>query len=198
MAYISDIECGRCGECGAVSNLKIYCESYGTYYYIDAKFDEERSGEYCKRYRYGTPSVGSAPSSPCYITTIVCDILGLDDECVALQELRVLRDKVMQQNPKYKELLFEYDTVGPKIAKCLREDKDRQDIAMRVYNESIFPTATLVASKEYEKAVAKYSSMTTALKKYYGIEADTKGIESYDYTTGGHGKVKKLGEYPTK
>ena len=197
MAYLSDIECGKCGGCEEVSNLKIYCGEYGAYYYIDNKYNEERRGELCRKFWNGTPKLNSNSSgSGCYITTMVCNILGFDDKCPTLEVLRSFR-RLMQKDPKYTETLYEYDTVGPKIANRLEKDPSKKEIAQGFYNAYIDPTARLIAAQRYDQAVEKYKKMTNILREYYGIQKVTDVPKAYNYTEGGHGYVKKIGENPS-
>ncbi len=126
----------------------------------------------------------------CYLTTITCEMLGFDDNCDVLETLRRLRKDFMQRDPKYRDLLFEYDTVGPKIAEAIREDAD-YELINGMYDFYILPVVDKVKEKKYDDAVDKYVKMTRALENYYGINFDGKVSENYDYTTGGHGKLIK-------
>lgn len=176
----NEYKCANCVDSEETNrSWKIYCKRYKTYY------DKTETCKYQKR------KVRAEDGTPCYITTIVCNILGLDDHCVVLDELRNLRNNVMQKDSKYKEMLYEYDTVGPQIANCLREDNDNKEIATYFYNAFIEPTARLTVSRKYEEAVSKYYAMTEKLRDYYGLVIDNTDIDNYDYTQGGHGYVKK-------
>ena len=64
-----------------------YCDYPGikTFYYPDSR----ACSHYSLRGSYG---------SSCFITTVVCNILGYDDDCFALESLRSLRDNFMQPN----------------------------------------------------------------------------------------------------
>ena len=64
---------------------KGYCDWYKTTYYPD-----DSCKHYFKRGDY---------RSDCYITTIVCEILGYDDDCFVLNSLRNLRDNYIQVPP---------------------------------------------------------------------------------------------------
>ena len=127
-------------------------------------------------------------NSGCYLTTLVCEMLGFDDKCDVLETLRSFRGNFLQKDSKYKELLFEYDTVGPKIAKAIREDED-YELINGMYNFYILPVVDEVKEKKYDSAVDKYVKMTRSLEDYYGIKFDGKVPENYDYKKGGHGKV---------
>lgn len=181
-------QCGNCCEYDFQGdNYKGYCSYYREYYY---------PGESCS---HQSPRRSSSESSGCYITTIVCNILKYSDNCCTLNILRSFRNNVMQKDEKYKSMLFEYDTVGPKIAESLYSDyqKDNDDeLALSLYNNYIVPTAGLVVKKDYEQAVLKYQEMTRLLEEHYKIFANDVVPKNYDYTTGGHGYVKKIGTYP--
>lgn len=195
-----DKQCGSCqefmdcrGNCdkpydtNSPSWEKGYCDWYRCFYYPDdsctAHYKERR---------------GSS-SSWCYITTIVCDILGFSDDCGELNALRGLRNNVLQKDEKYTPVLYEYDTVGPQIAKKLEEDyEEKQDTEFEnlLFNFYIQPSARLYMEGKIEESISRYCEMTKSLAEIYGLK--TPEIEKeYDYTKGGHGqvKVKKLGTY---
>ena len=103
-----------------------------------------------------------------YITTAVCELLSIGEDSDIMNKIKFLRNEVMQNNEKYQDVLKEYDTVGPKIAKELREDRD-YELALGMLNFYIIPTVTLVNEHEYDQAVSKYKTMTDSLRDYYGI-----------------------------
>lgn len=177
MAYIN-----QCGSCNYFEfegdNRKGYCSYYKAFYY---------PGDSCSHYTKG---------QSCYITTMICDMLGYSDNCEILNTLRGFRNDVMQKDPKYKEILFEYDTVGPHIANSIREERD-YELINGLLDAYILPVVDEVREKKYDKAVDKYVKMTKALEDYYGLRFIQGDMKDYDYTQGGHGKVIKLGTYPT-
>jgi len=179
MAY--DNQCGSCVYFESNGDSKGYCSYIKSYYYPGDKI--------CTHYSKG--------NSGCYITTIVCDLMGLKDNCGILETLRGFRNNVMQKDPKYKETLYEYDIVGPQIAKYLMEDygksEDKEEI-IGLFNFFILPTVRYINEKNYPEAVDRYTKLTEALIDKYGIERVQEVPNDYDYTNGGHG-VKKLGTY---
>ena len=62
------------------------------------------------------------------MTTLVVNTLGYDDNCDFLKTLRSFRDNVMRKNPKYQDLLMEYDSLGPKLVKCIEAEADEQKL----------------------------------------------------------------------
>ena len=57
----------------------------------------------------------------CYITTMVVDILGYDDNCELLQTLRSFRENYLRTHIEYLPLLVQYDVVGPLISKYIKK-----------------------------------------------------------------------------
>ena len=181
---------GKCGSCAnfeeekgnslySTSNkyyIKGYCTWYRAFYYPDDSCSDH--------YRSRTGS-----GNGCFITTMVCDVLGLADDCEVMQTLRKFRGDVLQKDEQYRDILFEYDTVGPKIAKELRDE----DIGFvtAIYNIFLRPIVSLIKRNKKAEAIDNYTNMTRLLENFYSISLDDDFSEDYDYQNGGHG-VKKL------
>lgn len=181
-----EYQCGNCIESEETNDSwRIYCKYYKAYY------DKSDSCNHQKRKQKGEDGVAG-----CFITTIVCDILGYDDKSNILETLRGFRKNVMQKSLEYKEVLYEYDVAGPQIAHAIKEDNDLE-LINGMLDFYILPTVNLIRDKKYNEAVARYKNMTKALENYYGIPFEEKAPVDYDYTCGGHG-VKKIGEYNGK
>lgn len=157
------------------SNEKGHCIYLKNCYYPDDKI--------CSNYKDREKYV---PGGGCYITILVCDILGYDDKCGILETLRGFRNNIMQKNSEYQEILYEYDVAGPQIAKSLKEDNDLE-LVNGILDFYILPTIGYVREKKYKEAVDRYKNMTKSLEEYYGIEYNKNIPTSYDYTRGGHG-----------
>ena len=159
---------------------KGYCSYYKTTYWPD-----DSCGHYSKR--------GSYHGGPCYITTIVCNILGFDDNCEVLNNLRNLRDNFMQKREEYKKDLYDYDTIGPIIAKILADDfnetKDNT-VANTIYKNYLVPTSEQVKDNNYLGAIYTYKNMTNILKETYNIKTNDEISKDYDQSIGGHGYIK--------
>ena len=185
MAY--ENQCGTCGyfkdknnsnilyDKNNPSNIKGYCEWYKAYYYPDDSCNHHRSRDY-------------VPGG-CFITTVVCEQLGYDDDCDVLSNLRNFRKEVLQKDPTYAPILYQYDVLGPSISKKLKEDSI--DISQKIYECFLVPIVGLLKKKEYEQAVNRYIYMTNLLKNYYGIESQQEMDYNYQYQNGGHGYIKK-------
>lgn len=162
------------------------------YYVRYCKHDYNRRD--CPLYR----KYGPYESSGCFITTVTCEILGQQDNSLIMNHLRNFRDNVLQTNEKYYDILKEYDVIGPKLADCIRQDKDREVMANGLYKNVLVPVSQLVNDKDYDKAVETYYVMTLMLINYYGlkhqynaIKDDNYGYDDFEPSKAGHGRVKK-------
>lgn len=152
------------------------------------------SGGYgdCPNYKYEEPSYG------CFITTIVCDTLKMDDNNMYLTLLRKFRKEYLQKKQDGIKILEEYDTIGPIISHCISKDEKREEVAKGVFMHSIIPVINDICENKYSEAIKKYSSMTKGLIKRYGLETLTlsvPGVSIYDYNQDrsmmGHGRLIK-------
>lgn len=184
---------GQCGSCNNFveekgsglydqrnsSNTKGWCTSYRASYYPT----ESSCSRYSRR--------KDLSSSNCYITTMVCSILGYSDQCDVLNTLRGFRHDVLQKDEKYAGILYEYDVVGPEIAKHLKQEEI--SFVDKIYCTFLLPIVSFIREKKTEEAISKYVQMTESLKECYGIEFQEDVPATYDYQHGGHGveKVKK-------
>lgn len=189
-------QCGSCeefkdqrGACDKPYDIdspsweKGYCAWYKCYYYPD----DSCTTRYKER-----KSASSFGFTWCYITTIVCDILGFSDDCNELNQLRSLRNNVLQKDEKYASILYEYDVVGPQIAKQIRKDYEQKqdtEFATLLFNFYIQPSARLYHEGFVEESITRYQEMTKTLAETYGIAPLLKVEENYDYEKGGHGKI---------
>ena len=134
------------------------------------------------------------PSGACYITTIMCEILRFPDSYKDLETMRKFRDTILQKDLRYLSILMEYDTIGPVIARNLKQDKNAVNIARMFAKNYIAPIVVLIEGNYYNEAISKYVDMVNILKNMYGLKMDNEVVD-YDYTRGGHGYVftKKIG-----
>ncbi len=177
MAY--ETQCGGCIEYDYQGdNVKGYCSWYKCYYY---------PGDSCSHQKPREQSGG------CYITTIICNVLGYDDDHVILNTLRNFRNSVLQKDSKYLPLLMEYDSIGPIIANCIQheyQETKETEMWVNFYNFYLSPITNLVMEDKKEEAISRYTEMVNTLKEYYGIIDLQETIPNYDISQGGHGKIK--------
>ncbi len=108
--------------------------------------------------------------SPCYLTTIVCEILGYPDYCSTLNTLRYFRENIMKKEEKYLPLLYEYDVVGPLIADSIRDSLKPYDLSKFLYEVYIINVEQAVKEEKYDLALIIYSYMVGKLKEVFGLQ----------------------------
>lgn len=158
---------------------------------------------FCKAYSRSSNEADSAyqysrdhSGSGCYITTIICNILGMPDNNEYLETLRFFRDNFLQKDERYKPSLVEYDLIGPKIANALKNDPLKEKIANKYFHNYIIPTCELIKEKKYREAADLYKTMTNLLKYFYGLNnmsITALDIDNADINKSGHGVyIKKI------
>lgn len=187
------------GQCGSCENLKSMESDYILFdggYYTDGHCTELRTirrpyFERCDYYyknRYG-----------CHIVTALTKLVGAPEKGGTLDVYRSFRANVLEKDSEYKEVLSQYDIVGPQIAKCLVEDyKDGKDKEMIIglYDHIVCNIAKKMEdnpqldknTKEKNKleAIKEYTEFTKSLMDYYGIKEISNNTKDNNC-------VKKLG-----
>lgn len=169
----------------------------GDYYCIkqEKAVSTDTYNKYCRDYNYRECSIFKhTESSGCFLTTIVCQILGKKDNDEILANFRIFRDNILQPNQKYHDILKEYDVIGPMLVDCISNDNDKEKLATCLYNNVMGKINTQIKQKQYDEAVESYYIMTLSLINYYGLKHEYNQIKdnNYEYTdfdpkTAGHG-----------
>lgn len=172
-------------------------------YYCKIKKDTINSDtyyKYCRGYNYQECPIyihERNSSSGCFITTVVCNILGKNDDDKVLNNLRSFRDNILVPNKKYHDILKEYDVIGSRVSEFIVNDKDREKMAVGIYENAILPINERINQKDYDTAVEMYYIMTLSLVNYYGLKHDYNRIKDRNYNnfefnekTAGHGLRK--------
>ena len=129
-------------------------------------------------------------SGGCFITTIVCNTLGMEDNVSYLETLRSFRNNILQKNDEYKDILATYDVVGPIISCNLDHDKNRLQICKNLFDLGILNVCKFLENGEQDKAIELYTDMTNLLIQGYGITEtyDCDYLNNMDMSKAGHGK----------
>jgi len=114
-----------------------------------------------------TPSSGGG-GGLCFITTAVCEKLGLPDDNPILNEFRKFRDVHMGG----KEAVAEYYELAPKIVARIEELK-ADDVYYDILSKWLIPALKEIHHGNYDNAQAIYTEMVTRLKESY-LEGEDK------------------------
>lgn len=190
-----------CSECtylkidGDKNYGKFWCENMKEWKYASSKKCDYYCDAYSRRssdanaaYKYSEDS----KKPDCYLTTIICDILAMDDNNIYLNNMRSLRNNYLQKNEKGLEILLQYDIVGPQISKLISSDSGKFNIAYTLFNKYISPITLDIIDKRYEDAIIRYQEMTNKLIKYYNLDNNFEiGIDKIEPSLSGHGVLHK-------
>lgn len=188
----------QCGSCIHLNpndkrNYTYYCDLVKKYrrmedsclrtetFFTRCGYEEDKGRDLEALYKMDNPG-------GCYITTIMCEILGFKDDYKDLQVIRAFRDNVLQKNPSYISILMEYDVIGPVISNYLKNDLNAVNIARTFVRTHIAPVVVFIEAGHFDLAIAKYVEMVNILKNMYGINMEAN-VADYDYSRGGHGYV---------
>ena len=138
-----------------------------------------------------TPGNGYTPSG-CYITTMVCNILGYEDNCSLLSLLRKFRENVLKCDFRYYQLLIQYDMIGPMLSKAILDKEDNYSYALHMCNDFLLPCASLIKEGMLDGAVEVYKNMVQSLSEDFNIVIpEPKRSANYEINTLGKARILK-------
>lgn len=187
-----------CGQCAHLDlkNKESYT-SRDRYYCNECHRYQELTDKACYNFindsSRGRQTGGYTPSG-CYITTIVVNTLGYEDNCTLLNILRDFRDKVLKVSPEYISILMEYDIVGPMISERIQNHPCKMTLCMALMEHYLIPCVDLIKDKKYQKAIAIYTDMVETLKGIFQLKSYQPSTEvdisSLDYENLGKGRIR--------
>lgn len=179
--YCGKIRCNyRCEYIKPETSNDYNCYGY-CYSYRRSTSSKKETLSYCNNY-----------SSGCYITTIICNILGMKDNNYYLETLRNFRNNYMINNKYYLSLLAEYDIIGPIISNKINEYNNKEQLSYTIFNKYITKCTTLIENKNYKQATTIYTIMTEELKNFFNLNnlhITQNIINSLNQSKSGHGKI---------
>ena len=186
--------CEFCKDASSFFSTRYECEltnEYVPYSYVDYCKNNNRVSD-CPWYKKN----GNKSSSSCFITTASCNILGKEDNDNVLNALRKFRDDILQKDTKYEDVLKLYDSIGLLLSCYMFHDKNKDNIANKVY-EKLIKLCDLIKDKKYDEAVNNYIIMTLKLVSNYKIQEKYRQIRDnnfgfsegeFNQSNAGHGK----------
>ena len=187
----------KCGQCINLdwknkerwtSEERYYCKEGHGY---RKPTDTQCSYDFCYNKNSEKSSNDGYTPAGCYITTIVCHILGYADDCELLETLRNFRENTLRPNLQYLNILLQYDIVGPKISATIREMKESYGFCLNMMNNFLLPCAKAIKNEKTEDAIAIYENMVMYLIETLGIES-IKIPENLNYDSANIGKGRIL------
>lgn len=195
--------CKTCSECTFLNlekeeSGKFRCDRDYSYHYANAPACSREVWAYSRDESLAKDAINKSKSHQssggiCYLTTITCEILGLEDNNKYLQTLRRFRKEKLQKDDKYKEILVQYDIVGPIIAERLRYEERNNFIAKNLLTLGISKACESINQGNDLEAIRIYTTMTKLLIDGYKIEITPtdEQINNADINKSGHGVYVK-------
>lgn len=157
---------GRCGTCDSFEK-EYYWDDYGYCNYYGRKVGVNDSwGCYSGSEDYDKDDIFNEDNddSGCYLTTLMCEILGYEDDCFELTFLRSFRKNYMQTTTEGKKLLSQYKEISRPIVKKLRLRSDRKDIALKMKDDYITLAIEAIENGKPEDGITIYKNMVSYLQ----------------------------------
>lgn len=101
----------------------------------------------------------SGCSKCCFITTAVCQSLGLPDDCPELQALRWYRDEVLAQTESGRRDIDTYYRIAPRIVAQINQREDPAGLYRDLHRNSISPAVTAIRAGDMQRAYDVYLKM---------------------------------------
>lgn len=113
---------------------------------------------------------GSTSSSSCFITTAVCDAMGLEDDSYELKAFRAFRDNWLANQADGERLIKEYYSVAPIIVDCINAKADWDTIYLRIWNDYLKECLLAIEKSNYQRCKEIYCGMINDLKCRYLLD----------------------------
>ncbi len=116
----------------------------------------------------------SAASSAggCYITSAVCEVCGLPDDCYTLKTLREFRDRFLLTTNVGRAFVQEYYDTAPKLAEKIRARTDAKDYLTSLYTRFILPALLSIEWKLDSNAFKIYRRMIYTIRSENPINGE--------------------------
>lgn len=122
-------------------------------------------------YKIGYTTVGDIrggfKTTPCYITTAVCEGLGRPDNCYELNILRSYRDRYLMGTEAGARLVEEYYNISPTIVKKISKRADSHKIYQDIWENYLNPCVRLIEEDKPAECKELYRTMVRTLEKQY-------------------------------
>lgn len=113
-------------------------------------------------------AIKKASKGGCFITTAICEVLGLPDDCDVLQTLRQFRDEVLLTNEEDAALVQQYYDEAPIIVELLKDLPLYVSVLNKLAQEYIFPAVAAIKFDRPEEARQIYINLFEQAKKLAG------------------------------
>ena len=164
---------GCCGSCVYMNtndyvNHKDHCRcTYRNQYY---NLTEPK----CSHHKYDPNKDYYDLNHRWYIVSAIFDKLGLSTDYECISSLQYFRINFLDKDPRYTEILAEYDIDGPKIAAELMNDPNSQELCKKLLQTFLGFVLDRIREGNNEEALNLYLEMVNFLKSLYEVNFEKK------------------------
>ena len=113
-----------------------------------------------------------------YIVTAIFDELDLTDKYECITKLLDFRIKFVEKDPRYSNVLKDYDIVGPKLANLISSDEDSSLLCRRLCQTFLTRVFGFIDDNKNEEALDLYIEMVNYLKIMYETKLNSVEIDT--------------------
>lgn len=110
--------------------------------------------------------VAKRRNSGCFITTAICELDGLPDDCEVLQVFRKFRDTQMMADESGKAAVNHYYEIAPSILERIKKRDDCDAILATLKSRFLEPAFKAIKRRDYEKARSLYIALVVSAKVF--------------------------------
>jgi hypothetical protein len=110
-------------------------------------------------------NAGGGGGGFCYVTTAVCETLGLPDDCHTLRTLRQFRDTYLLRTNVGRAFVEEYYATAPALVSKLRARSDAKEYTANLYTRFILPALLAIEHGAKSRAFKIYREMIYAVRR---------------------------------
>ncbi len=114
-----------------------------------------------------TEMKGGFRTSPCFITTAVCESLGKPDDCYELTLLRRYRNTFMMCSEQKAAAVKEYYRIAPEIVEKINGRADAAERYRSIWAQYLNPCIRLIEENHLEDCADVYADMVNTLQKEF-------------------------------
>ena len=109
-------------------------------------------------------SAASSAGGGCYITSAVCDTLGLPDDCHTLTVLSAFRDGFLSRSAVGRAFIAEYYATAPALVSRIFKRADKVEYLRSLYSRFILPALLSIEWGQSDNAFRIYRRMVYAVR----------------------------------
>ena len=110
-------------------------------------------------------AASDAGGGGCYVTSAVCETLGLPDDCHTLKVLREFRDTYLLTTNVGQSFVEEYYATAPALVSKLQARSDAKEYLADLYTRYILPALLAIEHRAKSRAFKIYREMIYAVRR---------------------------------